>query len=357
MLKSAKLRKENIFMTFVNNASFVKRDIQLLNEEFNVFSNQFKSNKKIVLPILFIKQFFHLLVNISKYQILISQSAGYHSFSPTLIGKIFNKPMVIIAIGNESINMPEINYGIQRKKLLSWFANYSLKNASLILPVHKSLIQSEYSYTNIKYKNQGIKAFIPSIKTDFSELNNGYNLEKWKNKNLERIENSFLTVSDTIDETRYNIKGIDLILKMAEKFPAFHFTIVGELKLKKSFPRNIRFINRVNQNELLNIYNTHQYYFQLSMSEGFPNALCEAMLCGCIPIGSNVSSIPSIIGNTGVILQKKDDSLLEVLMKKLNYNDFNSTVCREHIINNYPLSKRKTEFLNSINLLLKKYEK
>ncbi len=355
MLKSSKLRKENVFMTFVNNATFVKRDIKILNEEFNVFSFQFKSNKKIALPFIFLKQLFNILFNISKYDVLISQSAGYHSFLPSIIGKFFYKPVIIIAIGNESINMPEINYGIQRKKILSFFANYSLKNASLILPVHESLIYSEYNYTKIKYPNQGIKAFNPTIKTTFRELNNGYDSQKWNINGQQRAENSFLTVSDTIDETRYSIKGIDLIVKMAETFPSFTFTIVGKLALEKTFSKNIQFIDRVNQDELLDIYNSHQYYFQLSMSEGFPNALCEAMLCGCIPIGSNVSSIPTIIGNTGEILQKKDISLLETIINNLNFTNSRSSECRKRIKNNFPLSKRKHEFINSVKNLIKTY--
>lgn len=59
----------------------------------------------------------------------------------------------------------------------------------------------------------------------------------------------------------------------------------------------------------------HEFYFQLSYMEGFPNALCEAMLCGCIPIGSNVSGIPHIIGDTGFILNKRDVDVLDELVQ------------------------------------------
>ena len=47
------------------------------------------------------------------------------------------------------------------------------------------------------------------------------------------------------------------------------------------------------------------------MSEGFPNALCEAMLSGCIPIVSNVGAMPKIVKETGYLLLKKDIYLLK----------------------------------------------
>jgi glycosyltransferase involved in cell wall biosynthesis len=47
--------------------------------------------------------------------------------------------------------------------------------------------------------------------------------------------------------------------------------------------------------------------------EGFPNALAEAMLCGCIPIGSNVSGIPYMISDSGYILHHRNVDELESL--------------------------------------------
>ena len=65
-------------------------------------------------------------------------------------------------------------------------------------------------------------------------------------------------------------------------------------------------IPKITQRELINYFSMSRFYLQLSFSEGFGNALCEAMLCECVPIGSNVGAIPFIINDTGFILKKKD---------------------------------------------------
>ena len=72
----------------------------------------------------------------------------------------------MIAIGTDCAKLPEINYGAHTKQLLSWFTNFSFKNTSLILPVHKSLEISYYSYLDVKFPNQGIRSFNKNIKTE-----------------------------------------------------------------------------------------------------------------------------------------------------------------------------------------------
>ena len=75
-------------------------------------------------------------------------------------------------------------------------------------------------------------------------------------------------------------------------------------------------------NVLIGYLQTHRYYLQLSVMEGFPNALGEAMACGCVPIGSNVSGIPELIGDTGIVITKKNVVYLERSIQLLMEQDF-----------------------------------
>jgi glycosyltransferase involved in cell wall biosynthesis len=223
----------------------------------------------------------------------------------------------------------------------------------LILPVHKSLEFNEYTYTNIRFPKQGIKAFVKNIKTPIVEVVNGFDFETWRITDLFRKPNSFLTVTTSIGATGYLLKGIDMILELAKQKPHFNFTIVGKVFLPEACPKNVRLIENVPHEQLIEIFNQHQFYLQLSMSEGFPNALCEAMLCGCIPIGSNVAAIPDIIGNEGYILKNKSKDALENLVSELESPKPTPESVRKRIVEKFPLDRRKKELINQIKSLLK----
>ena len=87
------------------------------------------------------------------------------------------------------------------------------------------------------------------------------------------------------------------------------------------------------------------FYLQLSLSEGFPNALCEAMLCGCIPIVSDVSSMPGIVADKGLVVKhRRVDDVVAVLEQALligaTGRDQRSTEARVRIVDHFTSVKR-----------------
>src|SRR6185369_10376616 len=97
-------------------------------------------------------------------------------------------------------------------------------------------------------------------------------------------------------------------------------------------------------------YSKQQFYFQISIAEGFPSAICEAMLCNCIPIGSNVAAIPMIIGDCGFVLNKRDPEMLMALIKNALNSDTKTLAkkSRERIIELFPQGKREAELIKLI---------
>ena len=79
------------------------------------------------------------------------------------------------------------------------------------------------------------------------------------------------------------------------------------------------------------------------------------MLCGCIPIVSNVFSMPEIIGDSGYVLKERNhDQLKSLILNALKDPSSNkSDLARNRIKENYTLTKRKDALIKLIRSLKK----
>jgi glycosyltransferase involved in cell wall biosynthesis len=125
-------------------------------------------------------------------------------------------------------------------------------------------------------------------------------------------------------------------------------TILGEV------PPNVQLLPPVKHNDLIDILSTQEFYMQLSVAEGFPNALCEAMLCECVPIGSDVFSIPEIIGNTGFILKERSTEKLKALIGAALQSNVAELgkAARKRIADNYTIANRSKALIELCKKLI-----
>lgn len=343
--------QKKILYFHVGLSSFVKKDIAILSNTFELKIFHFKLNSKKQLPLSFISQFFFLIGNVFSTKGIVVQFGGYQSYLPTLFGKIFKRKTIIIMGGTDAVSFPSIQYGCFYNKYLNFFTRKSLKRASLLLPVSENLINCDYTYSEDDFKRQGYQFHAPEINTPEKTIYNGYDASKWYIE-ANKEENSFLTIAADLG-TRFGkkLKGIDLILEVAPKFPNCKFYIVGGDKLKEKLPVNVIPVGNMPHDELPKFIANKEYYLQLSMSEGFPNALCEAMLSGCIPIVSNVGAMSTIVSSSGYILMKKNINQLEDLIHLAMKDKNNSSAenSRKRIIENFPLDRRTKELTDAIS--------
>ncbi|SIO18588.1 glycosyltransferase family 4 protein [Algoriphagus halophilus] len=339
-----------IIYTYPVRTAFTDRDLEMIRPEMKIKALEFTQNP-IHLPLFYILQFFQLLWYLPKTSQYLCFFGGYHSVLPVWFAKIFGKKCIIQAGGMDCINMPEIGYGNFRKKWLRKATIFSFKNCTLILPVAQALVKQHYQFDTSISPHQGLINLIPDLTTPIQVIPNGFDTNFWKNLQLKRVPFSFITVaSGTSNPSRAMVKGYDLIEKLAANHPDWKFTFVGDSSYQSKNP-NVSLLGKKTASELLTLYNTHQFYLQLSTSEGFPNSLGEAMSCGCIPIGSAVGAIPEIIEKKEFILVQKDIKELELLVSNILSSDYLSMqdLFSQRIHTLYSYSRRKTELLLALS--------
>ncbi|WP_026951191.1 glycosyltransferase family 4 protein [Algoriphagus mannitolivorans] len=341
-----------ILYTFPVLTAFIDRDLEMISPAAKIKPLEF-TQSPIKLPFYFILQFFQLLWFLPRTSQYLCFFGGYHSVLPVWFGKVFGKKCTIQAGGMDCINMPEIGYGNFRKKWLRKATIYSFKNCTLILPVAEALVKQDYTYDPQINPKQGLFNLIPDLKTPIRVIPNGFDTDFWRDLGTERKPFSFISVATgTSNSSRAIVKGYDLIEKLAAAHPNWDFTLVGDSFFSSS-NTNISVLGKMSPQQLRDLYNSHQFYLQLSTSEGFPNALGEAMSCGCIPIGSAVGAIPEIIGDVGKILHQKNILELEQLVEELKSSPLEelSKQARERIISRFSFSERQQLLIDSLGLV------
>ncbi len=343
--------KPKVLLFYNYLSSFVKKDVEILNEAFAVGSHDFYAKKKSDTPFRFLSQFFFLLGHIWSAKLVVVEFAGYHSLLPVLFAKLLGKKSLIISGGTDAHYFPGIGYGNWQKKYLRTFTRLSFKWCSHIAPKHKTLMQSLYEYDKSEPAEQGIYARIPGLKTPYTEIPNGYDPVKWRCTKAKK-KNTFITVSGAWEYPfQQQLKGIDLILQVAPSFPDCEFIILGVDDVNRivTDSPNVKVLPAVPNEKLIDIFSECEFYMQLSMAEGFPNSICEAMLCECVPIGSAVFSIPEIINGSGFVLHKRDALALKDVITSALAGDRAALgkQARERIAANYTHQMRKEKLLGA----------
>jgi glycosyltransferase involved in cell wall biosynthesis len=131
---------------------------------------------------------------------------------------------------------------------------------------------------------------------------------------------------------RSNYKNFDRVLiafsKVVPKFPDLILCVIGsqfsneELQLiaELNLAQNIEYYGRANDNGLAKLYKHSLALIYPSLYEGFGIPPLEAMSCGTTVIASNVSSIPEVVQNAGLLFNPYSvDELVEQILFLLEH--------------------------------------
>jgi glycosyltransferase involved in cell wall biosynthesis len=285
------MKNQRILLVYPSFSTFVERDYAILSDQYEVDKHQvvfadvsFKSVS------IFVREVFFYLTKIGHYRAVVIWFGDYHSFLPTFFSKIFSRKSYVIIGGGDVASLSDINYGSFSKPLRAFCTRKSFQWATLCLPVVEDL-------------EEKLMHWVPTAKSQV--IYTGYNPDVFKKNNEVAKKKQVLTVSITRTQSRLKLKGLDRFIDLAKTLPDYDFVIVGikeaNMDLFSSLPSNVKIIPPCDFNQLIRYYSESQFYAQFSLSEGLPNAICEAMLCECVPLGTDVGGVRTAIGDTGFV--------------------------------------------------------
>jgi glycosyltransferase involved in cell wall biosynthesis len=351
-------------LTYVkpSNSSFIISDQKLLEKHYNVipFLVRQRGKKGTFFLDLFSLAFF-LLRNEGKSEAFICWFGDYHAAVMVMAARILNLKSIIIAGGQEAICYKELGKGVYVKRFRGWCVKYALRNATLILPNHASLIYHENHFYNTDHPHiDGIRHYVKNIKGEIIVVPNGIDFSRIdRNAEIKKVPNLVLTVGSMNKKADFYNKGFDLFIELARMHQDKEFALIGikksylgwiEENFKVSEIKNLEIILTFCPDEILTEYfNKATVYLQVSITEGMPVSLGEAMLCECIPLGSNVNGIPDAIGDTGVLVYRRNiDELSQALQKALTLHT--GANARKRIIEYFSIQQREHRLLAALSI-------
>ncbi len=345
----------------LGDVSFILRDLDVLQKDGFRISRTSHSTVKANVPAMLLLQFVLEPFALLRSDRLIVHFGGWHALIPLFWARVLRRPSILFLHGTDCASIPEINYGNHRKQPLAWITSMCYRFAGKLAPVHESLVKrtDRYTFSDTLFNatesqpsEQGVLHFVPDLRTPIDVVHHGFNPERWPMSG-ENDPNVLITVGFDLHTARIRkLKGIDVILAVAERFPDRRFVLVGfDQEPSDSLPLNVEVHGRVGREELIRHYQKAGYYLQLSLSEGFGCALAEAMLCGCIPVVSRAGAPPFIVGDHGAIVESRTIDEVENTLLRLfaSYDATAHQSAREHVASKFALDRRAAGLLRLLD--------
>jgi glycosyltransferase involved in cell wall biosynthesis len=266
--------------------------------------------------------------------------ASVYAFCVVQAAGLFGKRSIVVVGGVDAARMPEIGYGIWLNPWKAALVARALRKAWRVLTVDQSL--NERLCRLARYSGENIRV-----------LPTGYDAAFWVPDG--RKESEVLMVAACHDRPRFLAKGVDLFIACARQMPETRFRLVGlGPDLAKatggSLPANVELLPYLPREELRRVYQRAKVYCQPSRSEGLPNGVCEAMLCGCVPVGSMVGGIPTAIGKSGYLAPSENiEGLVAALRSALSAPESAGIRARDRITAEFPRERRERALVDLVN--------
>lgn len=264
--------------------------------------------------------------------------ASWHTFVPITLAWLLRKPSVQIVGGFDTANMPDIGYGYQQGGLRRWASRWIMRRATRLV-------------TNSEYSRSEIAANTPFAPERVTVVHHGVP-DRFGGLDADRPrERIALTVGHLVETTLMQ-KGHQPFVEAARHLPDVRFVFVGQAhdgaidRLRELATPNVEFTGWLSDAELEALYARASVYVQASRHEGFGLAVAEAMLAGCVPVVMDVTAMPEVVGDAGVLIASQDpEAVAAGVRRALDLGPGAHARARRRIVDAFPLEIRREGIL------------
>jgi glycosyltransferase involved in cell wall biosynthesis len=235
--------------------------------------------------------------------------------------------------------MPDIGYGYQQGGIRRAASRWIMRRA------RRLITNSEYSLSEIRQNTpippERVRVIHHGVPDPFGEPPG------------EKVREA-LTVG-AIDETTLVQKGQLPFVEAAKQLPDVRFTLAGKWldsavdRLRAQAGRNVDFTGWLSDEDLHAAYRRAAVYVQASRHEGFGLAVAEAMLAGCVPVVMNVTAMPEVVGDAGVLIESQEpDDVADGVRRALELGPDAARRARERILTAFPMEQRRDGILEVV---------
>nr|WP_168216205.1 glycosyltransferase family 4 protein [Halorussus halobius] len=318
---------------------YVRKDVRLLEKDFRVTHVEVDYNRQLRTLAKDVKGFSRMILEIARADVVYHWFANLHAYVGLRVAEVVGTPTVVTVGGFEVAHVPQFEYGGLLDSTDARRIRYVLEHADTVLTVDDGLKRDAQ-------RNLGVSGdHIRTVPT-------GYDPERFTPEPASE-RRLVLTVAAESKWNRARLKGLDTFVSAASGFDDTEFVVVGVSgdayeRLAADAPPNVTLVKPVPQDELVSWYQRAQVYCQLSFREGLPNSLCEAMLCGCTPVGADVQGIRTAIGDAGFLVPFGDVEATREAIERAFQTNGRADVARNSIANRFHWKRRKEELVGEL---------
>jgi glycosyltransferase involved in cell wall biosynthesis len=286
-----------------------------------------------------------VLGGVVRADVVLGWFASWHTFFPITLAWLLRKPSVMIVGGFDTANMPEIGYGHQRGGLRRWASRFIMRRARR-LATHSRYSRDEIA-RNTPIPPELVTVLHLGVPDPFGSLPDGPR---------ERVA---LTVGAVGRDTLVQ-KGQRPFVEAAGLLPEVRFVLIGSHpdgaieELRALAGDNVAFTDWLPEAELRAWYRRAAVYVQASRHEGFGLAVAEAMLGGCVPVVVDVTAMPEVVGDAGVLIPTPAPAAVaDGVRRALALGPGAARQARERILREFPVERRRRALLALVDEALR----